>query len=52
MLINDLIHDILKNKLYKECGGIIKFQEMEIDIIMNEAIEKNDFSLALDKLKE
>ena len=25
---------------------------MEIDIIMNEAIEKNDFSLALDKLKE
>ena len=49
---NDLIHDILKNKLYKECGGTIKFQETEIDIIMNEAIEKNDFSLALDKLKE
>ncbi len=42
----------MKNKLYKECGGTIKFQETEIDIIMKEAIEKNDFSLALDKLKE
>ena len=48
----DLIIDILKNKLYKECEGTIKFQEIEIDKIMNEAIEKNDFSLALNKFKE
>ncbi len=48
----DLIHDILKNKIKKECEGTIKFQELEIDIIMNEAIDKNDFSLALNKFKE
>ena len=48
----DLILDIFKNKIYECEGSKIKFQEIEIDNIMNEAIEKNDFSLALHKFKE
>jgi len=48
----DLILDIFKKKIYKECEGTIKYQEMEIDNIMKEAIEKNDYSSALHKFKE